>query len=156
MVDGAGDATSFYYVSHAAVNSLSRAECCCVQAGGNGPHSGGGKEHGRRNSIGLATAPTHALAGLRAADPNQAAATVWTREVVVREGRLRLRLSGRGSVEASVVGLDGNSTAHVETDAVASVAVPLAVADGEGLSAGQRVSLRFVLRGGVTLYSWTL
>ena len=74
----------------------------------------------------------------------------------MREGRLRLRLSGRGSVEASVIGLDGNSTTHVETDAVASVAVPLAVADGEGLSVGQRVSLRFVLRGGVTLYSWTL
>ena len=96
------------------------------------------------------------MAGLRAADPNQAAATVWTQEAVVREGRLRLRLSGRGSVEASVIGLDGNSTTHVETDAVASVAVPLAVADGEGLSAGQRVSLRFVLRGGVALYSWTL
>ena len=59
-----GDTTRFYY------------------AGGNGPHSGGGKEHGRRNGIGLATAHTDGLAGLAAASEAQAA-VVWSRPVAV-------------------------------------------------------------------------
>ena len=39
-------------------------------AGGNGPHSGGGVEHGRRNDIGLATGPTN---GLMTLDPRPGA-----------------------------------------------------------------------------------
>ena len=37
-------------------------------AGGNGPHSGGGKEHGRADWIALAHASTEAMAGLTAHD----------------------------------------------------------------------------------------
>ena len=51
-------------------------------AGGNGPHSGGGNEHGRRNGMGLATATTDALAGLRP-PAGRPSATVWTAPVLV-------------------------------------------------------------------------
>ena len=56
-------------------------------AGGNGPHSGA-----RRNGIGLATAHTHALAGM-APTAGSATATIWSRPQWIAGGRLRVLLA---------------------------------------------------------------
>lgn len=61
--------------------SLTGNETRFYYAGGNGPHSGGGIEHGRRNSIGLATSTTHALAALQSV--SAARASLTTRPVAI-------------------------------------------------------------------------
>ena len=63
--DGADDSDD-----NAADNTSSNATTRFYYAGGNGPHSGGGSIPGRSNSIGLATAMTHALAGIGPAHNN--------------------------------------------------------------------------------------
>ena len=68
-------------------------------SGGDGPHSGGGKEHGRANWMARATAPTDGLAGLA---PTEAGGvgTLRTHPMTVHSSRLRLRIAG--GAEASV------------------------------------------------------
>ena len=68
-------------------------------SGGDGPHSGGGKEHGRANWMARATAPTDGLAGLAPTDPG-GVGTVRTHPITVHSSRLRLRIAG--GAEASV------------------------------------------------------
>ena len=82
-----GNTTRFYYVrAHKSplVNSrlgLAHALLCC-QAGGNGPHSGP-----RADGIGLATAHTHALAGL--ASVEDGTATITTHPLRASAAQLR-------------------------------------------------------------------
>ena len=67
-------------------------------SGGDGPHSGGGKEHGRANWMARATAPTDGLAGL--APTETGVGTLRTHPITVHSSRLRLRIAG--GAEASV------------------------------------------------------
>ena len=68
-------------------------------SGGDGPHSGGGKEHGRANWMARATAPTDGLAGLAQTDPG-GVGTLHTHPITVHSSRLRMRIAG--GAEASV------------------------------------------------------
>ena len=65
-------------------------------AGGNGPHSGGGAERGRRDFMALAHAKTESLAGLRPAPHGSGVGALRTRPVIVAGGRLILRLGSLG------------------------------------------------------------
>ena len=68
-------------------------------SGGDGPHSGGGKEHGRANWMARATAPTDGLAGLAPTEKG-GVGTLRTHPITVHSSRLRLRIAG--GAEASV------------------------------------------------------
>ena len=65
-------------------------------AGGNGPHSGGGAERGRRDFMALAHAKTESLAGLRPMPHGSGVGTLRTPPVIVAGGRLILRLGSLG------------------------------------------------------------
>ena len=65
-------------------------------AGGNGPHSGGGAERGRRDFMALAHAKIESLAGLRPMPHGSGVGTLHTPPVIVAGGRLILRLGSLG------------------------------------------------------------
>lgn len=122
-------------------------------AGGNGPHSGA-----RRNGIGLATAYTHALAGLA---PTTGTATIWSKAQRIVGGQLRVLLTPEdcGQLKLALlmpdIALDGfekgRCIAISENRATARVPQWHVVAWAEGRSLtelnGQSAVLRFDIAG---------
>ena len=148
-------------------------------AGGDGPHSGGGKEHGRANWIARGSAPTDGLAGLTPSMPN-GAGSLRTAPIEVSGTELRLRVSTHANAQQALK-IASSITVHLEslngTRILTGVAQPFAseaavgaggsqevtvvwdgvdkVASSTLLAAhGQAVVLRMELSGGATLFSY--
>eukprot|EP00927_Polykrikos_kofoidii_P053804 TRINITY_DN48359_c0_g1_i1.p1 TRINITY_DN48359_c0_g1~~TRINITY_DN48359_c0_g1_i1.p1 ORF type:complete len:537 (-),score=48.44 TRINITY_DN48359_c0_g1_i1:127-1737(-) len=68
-------------------------------AGGNGPHSGHGVEHGRANFMARASAPTDGFAGLT---PDGSVGLLRTRRLTLTGKQLRLRIAGDATAAVTV------------------------------------------------------
>jgi hypothetical protein len=147
-----------------------------LAAGGDGPHSGGGKEHGRANWIARGSAPTDGLAGLTPIAPN-GAGSLRTAPIDVSGTELRLRIATRtnaqhaleaaASIKVHVESLDGTRIltgvvrpfASENTGGGGSQDIAVIwndkVASSKLLAAhGQTVVLHMELSGGATLFSY--
>lgn len=132
--------------SRAFLNTAINHRCLCfgdiIATGGNGPHSGGGKEHGRANWIARGSAPTDALAGLTPVAPN-GAGSLRTAPITASGTELRLRIATETNVATKSNAPKPNETAprevlikvYVEgldgTDLLFGVAKPLVSAQPE-------------------------
>ena len=83
-----------------------------LAAGGEGPHYGGGKEHGRANWIARGSAPTDGLAGLTPITPN-GAGSLRTAPIEVSGSELHLHAGTRATVQHAL-GTAPWITVHVE------------------------------------------
>lgn len=75
-------------------------------AGGNGPHSGGGVEHGRANYMARATAATDGLAGLKST-VDGVAGKLHTAPLPLAKSSLSLRVSSDAVVNVRMETVDG-------------------------------------------------
>ena len=139
-------------------------------AGGDGPHSGGGKEHGRANFMARATAATEGMAGITST-PGTGSGIIRSRPLQIsgEERNLRIRTMSGSSIGVSMIDAESNvqilagiadapHTNDMSTATTQEVSVVWKLADAESMRSALpkqgTVILRFLLHSKSTLFSF--